>query len=266
MSNKRKRKPHRTTPARPTAEQNKGKRQKKKVEPFPMRIGTMMRHGLDGIRREPVALLVGSLLPVIGTLPFQFPAAAAFDDGRTTAGITFTIVGMMVGGALAYPWCHYALRTAREETIDLAAPFRDWDRFVPMLVASFWFWAGMLLAFQFQILGGLPALAIVMAYAFFGFVIDERHDQSGLKALGTSVRITEGRRFALLGIVCLYAFIWIFVVIVGVAIAGGLGLTGPALGVRLASHGLRIGRQWRRDEQNEQRQKQSHRFHGDTLL
>ena len=97
-----------------------------------------------------------------------------------------------------------------------------------MLVASFWFWAGMLLAFQFRILGGLPAVAITMAYAFFGFVVDERHDQGGLKALGTSVRIGDGRRFALLALVCLYSVVGFVVFLLAASAAVGVGLTGAA--------------------------------------
>ena len=135
------------------------KAEKKKVEPFPLGIGAMMRLGFEGLRREPVAMLVGALLPVLGTMPLLVPAAMAFDDDRVSAGVTFTMTALVLGGALAYPWCHYALRAAREEPLELAEPFREWIRFFPMLVASFWFWAGMLLAFQFRILGGLPAVA-----------------------------------------------------------------------------------------------------------
>lgn len=232
MNNQRKRR-HRTTPPPPDREAST-KKSKKEIEAFPLRIGTMMRLGLEGLRRAPAALLLGALLPFVGTIPFQILAAGAFDDDRVPAAITFTLVAMVLGGALAYPWCHYALAAAREESPDLAAPFRDWVRFVPMLVASFWFWAGMLLAFQFQILGGLPALAIVMAYAFFGFVVDDRHDQGGLKALGTSVRIGDGRRFALLALVCLYAAIGFVVFMVAAAVVVSIGLTGAPASVIVA--------------------------------
>ena len=158
------------------------KAEKKKVEPFPLGIGAMMRLGFEGLRCEPVAMLVGRP-PVLGTMPLLVPAAMAFDDDRVSAGVTFTMTALVLGGALAYPWCHYALRAAREEPLELAEPFREWIRFFPMLVASFWFWAGMLLAFQFRIL--LPWRS--RWPTFFGFVVDERHDQGGLKALGTSV-------------------------------------------------------------------------------
>lgn len=208
---------HTAPPPKPT---------KKQVEPFPLGIGTMMRNGLEGLRREPIAMLVGALLPVFGTMPLLVPAALAFDDDRAGAGITFTMAALVLGGALAYPWCHYALRAARAEPIELAEPFREWVRFMPMLVASFWFWAGMLLAFQFRILGGLPAVAITMAYAFFGFVVDERHDQGGLKALGTSVRIGDGRRFALLALVCLYSVVGFLVFLLAASAAVGVGLSG----------------------------------------
>ena len=204
------------------------KAEKKKVEPFPLGIGVMMRLGFEGLRREPAAMLVGALLPVLGTMPLLVPAAMAFDDDRASAGVTFTMTALVLGGALAYPWCHYALRAAREEPLELAEPFREWIRFFPMLVASFWFWAGMLLAFQFRILGGLPAVAITMAYAFFGFVVDERHDQGGLKALGTSVRIGDGRRFALLALVCLYSVVGFVVFLLAASAAVGVGLTGAA--------------------------------------
>ena len=234
MSNQRRRR-HRTTPPPPDADAaTKRKREKKQIEAFPLRIPAMLRLGVDGLRREPTALLLGAVLPFVGTIPFQILAAVAFDDDRTPAAITFTLTAMVLGGALAYPWCHYALAAARQEPVDLAAPFRDWVRFVPMLVASFWFWAGMLLAFQFQILGGLPALAIVMAYAFFGFVVDDRHDLGGLKALGTSVRIGDGRRFALLALAGLYAAIGVLVFMIAAAIVVSAGLTGAPASVVVA--------------------------------
>ena len=63
MSNER-RKRHRTTPPPPDTEgAKKQKREKKQIEAFPLRIPTMMRLGVDGLRREPSALLLGGLLP-----------------------------------------------------------------------------------------------------------------------------------------------------------------------------------------------------------
>ena len=223
MSNRRKKKGHRTTPPPPRATPAK----KKKVEPFPLGIGAMMQGGLEGLRREPVALLLGALVPVVVMVPLAALAGTAFDDDRVAAGVTFSIVALVLGGMFSFPLCHYALRTARQEPIDLGEPFRRWIRFVPMLVASFWFWAGFLLGFQMgpQLLA-LAAPAIVMGYAFFGFVIDDRHDLGGLKALGTSVRVGDGRRFALLAIVCLYAAVGFVVYLFGFTIAISAGLTG----------------------------------------
>lgn len=222
MSNKRKKKGARVTPA-----QRPAPRERTKVEPFPLGIGAMMRLGIDGLRREPVALLLGALLPILVMVPFAALAGPALDDDRVAAGVAFSIVAVVAGGMFSFPLCHYALRSAREEALDLAEPFRQWIRFVPMLVASFWFWAGFLLAFQMgpQLLA-LAAPAIVMGYAFFGYVIDDRHDLGGLKALGTSVRVGDGRRFALLAIVCLYAALGFVVYLVGFTIAISFGLTG----------------------------------------
>ena len=222
MSNRRKKKGHRTTPPPPRATPAK----KKKVEPFPLGIGAMMQGGLEGLRREPVALLLGALVPVVVMVPLAALAGTAFDDDRVAAGVTFSILALVLGGMFSFPLCHYALRAARQEPIDLGEPFRRWIRFVPMLVASFWFWAGFLLGFQMgpQLLA-LAAPAIVMGYAFFGFVIDDRHDLGGLKALGTSVRVGDGRRFALLAIVCLYAAVGFVVYLLGFTIAISAGPT-----------------------------------------
>lgn len=228
MSNSRKKKGHRTTPPPPRADQVPQKRAaKKQVEPFPLGIGAMMRAGFEGLKREPVALLLGALVPVLIMVPLAAMAGTALDDDRVAAGVTFSILAVVVGGMFSYPLCHYSLRAARDEVVDLAEPLRQWIRFVPMLVASFWFWAGFLLAFQFgpQLLA-LAAPAIVMGYAFFGFVVDDRHDQGGLKALGTSVRIGEGRRFALLALVCLYAAMGFVVYLLGFTVAISTGLTG----------------------------------------
>lgn len=234
MSNKRKKRSHRTTPAPPPSERpakgsvsRPARGEKKRVEPFPLGIGTMMRQGLEGLRREPVALTVGGVLPIVVMVPFAALAGVAFDDDRVAAGVAFSIVAVVIGGMFSFPQCHYALRTARGEAVDLVEPFREWIRFVPMLVGSFWFWAGFLLAFQMgpQLLA-LAGPAIVMGYAFFGFVIDDRYDMGGLKALGTSVRIGDGRRFALLAIVCLYAAVGFVVYLLGFTAAVSAGLTG----------------------------------------
>ena len=191
---------------------------------FGIGVAEAFGRGVRGFAKRPVHLSVAAAV-VLGTyLAFRFPAQAAFDDGDIAASIGYDLAGLFLSSVVAVPWYSYALDVARDREIDVARPLVRMSRFKAQAVASFWFWAGVLLGLRY--LFGLPSIIVVLFYAFFGFVVADDAAEGGLKALGTSVRLGEGRRmglFALAGLLLLFN-------IVG-AIAVGFEVTGLTIAI-----------------------------------
>ncbi|MEM7274222.1 MAG: hypothetical protein AAF547_14155 [Actinomycetota bacterium] len=177
------------------------------VDPFPLSPAAMFREGVEGFRREPVLLVAGGVMTFAVSMAIGIPAQNALEAGDRALGFALSLISTVLGATAAYPWFSYALDAARGEPASFAKPFRTPGRFLPQFVASFWFWAGVLFGIQF--LFGVPALLVTVFYAFFGYLIVDRHDLGGMKALGTSVRLGDKRRiglFAILGIFAMFNF------------------------------------------------------------
>ncbi len=188
---------------------------------FPLRISEIFAAGIDGFKRQPVPLLVGGLLTLAVYTAFGIPARVALKDGEQLRGVTLNLAGSILAGAAAYPWFVYALRIGRGQKAELGEPFAGLAGFRALFVCSFWFWAAFVLGFQY--LAGIPSLVVLLFYCFYGFVVvDEaglaapasqpaqrRRLGLGLRALGTSVRLSQGRRvalFAILGVFAMFNF------------------------------------------------------------
>ncbi len=173
-----------------------------KFKPFPIPIPEMFRRGLRGYVANVVPLTLAAIATFLVYGAFAIPALQAFNDDNTVRFLALNITGMVLASMVALPWFSYALNAARNEPIDIAAPFRDGTRFVDQLVASFWFWAAFLLGFQYLLT--IPALFVAVLYGFFGFVVAERAVDGPLRALGTSVRLGDKRRIALFALLVLF--------------------------------------------------------------
>ena len=168
---------------------------------FPLAPGEMFRRGVEGFQRNPVALLLAGLLSIAGYAVFGIPAQQMLDDGDRVPALILNIVGLVLGGTLAHPWYVVALASDRGEKADLAAALRSGDRFFAQLVGSFWFWAAFILGIQY--LAGIPSIVVLIFYSFYGFIVaDLRY--GGMRALGTSVRLGEGRRIGIFAIAAMY--------------------------------------------------------------
>lgn len=172
------------------------------TEPFPMPPAEMFRRGFDGFRHAPLQLIVGSLATLGVFAIFAGPSVVFFNDDEDVLAAVLIISGLVAGSMASYPWYRYALAASRGESIELTEPFRRLGRLWPMFVASFWFWAGALLGLRY--LAGIPTILAIVFYAFYGFVVAEREDLGGLKALGTSVRLGDKRRIAIFALVALF--------------------------------------------------------------
>jgi len=224
---------------------NKGKGKPKKIEPFPLGVGAMLMSGVEGLKRAPLPLLLGSLLPIAISAPMLFWGQGRLTEVDTSGGFSteaagglfLLFLGFVIAGTMSYPVCAYALQVARNEPVDIRAPFQRPDRFVTMLVSSFWFWAGILLSFNFVFIPFLPAFMAVFVfvfYVFFGFVVADRPDLGGMKVLGVSSRIGDKRRVALFGLTALYAAVFAFVAVLGFSIGGGEATVVAAVGLYAA--------------------------------
>ncbi|MCQ3814020.1 MAG: hypothetical protein KTU85_06345 [Acidimicrobiia bacterium] len=172
------------------------------IKPFPLPIGTMFLRGLRGYTANFFPLTLAALATFAVYSVLGIPSVLARQSDNTIRYLTFNIAGSILGGTAAYPWFCYALNASRSEPIDLAAPFRDWSRFIDQLVCSLWFWAALILGLQY--LWGLPSLLVVVFYAFFGFVVADKATEGPLRALGTSVRLGDKRRIGILALVGMF--------------------------------------------------------------
>ena len=161
--------------------------------------------GVKGYLRNIVPLSLAAGLSLGVYLVFRFPAQDAFVEGDVLQSLGLDLIGLMLGSIFAYPWYCYALSAADGERADLVAPLRNLTGFSAQIVASFWFWAAVMLGLRY--LFGIPSILAVLFYAFYGFAIADGVADGGLKALGYSVRVGEGKRiglFALAGVFLIF--------------------------------------------------------------
>ncbi len=174
-----------------------------KIKPFPLPIPAMFQRGLRGYVANVVPLTLAAVATFGVLAVSQIPVWGEENEFRYLA---VTTLGLLLATTAALPWFSYALNAARNEPIDIAAPFRDGTRFVDQLVCAFWFWAAFFLGFSYlrSLWGPILFFLVVVLYAFFGFVVADGTVQGPLRALGTSVRLGEKRRIALFAIWVLF--------------------------------------------------------------
>ena len=162
--------------------------------------------------RDAIRFYFGAWLPIsiAGAVTLGVSAAFGVWAGQATDGVrslqwlAINLVGSIAAGAIAVPWYRFALDAVDGNTIELRSVLDKPKMFFYQAVASFWFWAGVLLGLSY--LRGIPSIFIALLYAFHGYVIADEKARSGLLALGHSVRLTEGKRIGLFAIMALLAF------------------------------------------------------------
>lgn len=163
---------------------------------FGANLGEIFISGVRGYLTNAVPLTLAGAGTLAVYTVFRMPAQRALDAGNVTQSMGIDLVGMWLASIVAYGWYAYALATYdgrrlafQEVVVGLGSSLRA------QAVASFWFWAGVVLGLYY--LAGIPSLFVVMFYAFYGFVIADGRESNGLKALGHSVKLGEGRRVGL---------------------------------------------------------------------
>jgi hypothetical protein len=185
---------------------------------FGIGVGEALGAGVRGVVSAPLPLFAAGAMTLGVYLAFRLMSQSAADTGDLVQSLALDLLGLVVGGIVSLVWFSYALDADRGVQVDLRRPFLRPMAFWDQGVASFWFWAAVL--FGLRYLYGIPSLIAVVFYAFYGFVIADGAATSGMRALGTSVRLGEGRRIGLFAFAVLLLVINLFG-----AIAVGYGVT-----------------------------------------
>lgn len=198
---------------------------------FGVSFGEVFFSGLRGYFAHFGPLSAAAALTLGTYLAFRLQAQAAIAADDVVRSVLLDLAGLVAASIVAYPWYCYALNADAGGPIDVGFPWRNLRRLSSQAVASFWFWAGILLGMRYLL--GLPAIVVVLLYAFYGFVIADGAADGGLTALGTSVRMSEGRRIGLFAVAGLFFVFNLFGAI-------AVGFTVNPLTVALAIAGLVI--------------------------
>jgi len=165
---------------------------------FGVSFATLFATGVRGYLTNlgPLSMAAGATILLYAA--FRVPAQLAFTDDRVVLSIGLDLIGLWLAGTIAYPWYSYALDAADGEPVDVRRPFQHPIRFRYQAAASFWFWAGVLLGLRY--LFGLPSILVVVFYCFYGFAVADGSSPSGVRALGRSVYLGEGRRIGIMAL------------------------------------------------------------------
>jgi len=210
-----------------------------RTAPFGIRVVEVFQTGFAGYTANIVPLTLAAAATLVTYMGFRLPAAALARDATVVGSIVLDVAGLLVASVVAHPWFAYALAAGDGTAVDVRQPFRHTRGFAAHAVGSIWFWAGALLGLRY--LYGIPSIFVVVFYAFYGYVVADGTTNGGLKALGASVRLGEGRRIGLFALAALFAVFNLFG-----AIALGFGvnvLTGALafVGVIVTSNITMVG-------------------------
>lgn len=227
------------------------KEKERKSHDFGIGIGEMFAAGVKGFTSNaPILMLSG--LPVfivfaLASTPWRNFNAELTDRVANDPDAGLTIfeqlgwVGLLMAaafpaGVVAAPWFRYALDVADDREINVMAPLIDGGKLLNHGFATFWFWAGIALGMRYSFLiPGLPSIVVLLLYPFYGYIIAGGREINGLKALGVSVRLGQGRRIGLFAIAGLF-FMFNLVGVLGLGVGldvetGSPSILGVVLGI-----------------------------------
>lgn len=234
----------------------KVKKEKKPKEEFGISIPDIFSSGLKGFSSNaPILMAAGAPVFIIfgiASIPWRNFNTTLTERVNEDLTSTLTIieqlqwVGLLLLAAfpaavVSAPWFRYALDAADGEKIDIKAPLIDGQKLINHIFASFWFWAGITLGLRYYFL--VPAstsVIVLLLYCFYGYVIASGREINGLKALGVSVRLGQGRRIGLFAIAGLFFMFNLFGVVglyIGLDIETG---TPSVLGIVLGLIGITV--------------------------
>lgn len=159
---------------------------------FGASLGEVFASGVRGYTRNVIPLTVSGAATLGVYAIFRIPAQQAFESGDVVRSLAIDLVGLLLASIVALPWYAAALAAVDGKSFTLATIFESVTGLYAQAVASFWFWAAILLGLRYLL--AIPAMLAVVFYAFYGFAVADGAATGGLKALGYSARLGEGRR------------------------------------------------------------------------
>lgn len=159
---------------------------------FGIGIGELFGKAIGALRTNPAAMLATTLATFAAYAGFRYLASQA---STALGAIGFDLLGLVISSVVALPWYRAALDAADGKQSDMRELVGNYRWFKDQTVASIFFWAGIL--FGLRYLFGLPSIIVVVMYAFYGFIVTERTNPGGLRALGASVVLGQGRRIGI---------------------------------------------------------------------
>lgn len=205
------------------------KREKKEREAFGISVGDVFLSGLKGFfSNAPILMAAGApvfIIFAIASTPWRnfnnMLTDRVNEDLTSTLSIVEQLqwVGLLLvaafpAGVASAPWFRYALDVADGQPVNVRAPLIDGGKLINHAFATFWFWAGITLGLRYWFL--IPAstsIVVLLLYPFYGYVIASGREINGLKALGVSVRLGQGRRLGLFALAGLFFMFNLFGVV-----------------------------------------------------
>lgn len=142
----------------------------------------------------PATVMALVVLAVFGAARAAAAWMVSSDD--LVLALIVDLAGLLAATVAALPWFRLMLAAARGEPEPTSGIFRI-DGFGAMFGAAFFFWGGVLLGARYLL--GIPSIFVLVWYGVFGYAVADG-EKSGMRALGTSVRLGQGRRATLFAV------------------------------------------------------------------
>lgn len=161
---------------------------------FPIGIGEAFGAGWDGYKAHFVAISLAAAPTWIVLV-----AAQIIGTGVENPWTSFFVqlLGVVLASTVALPWYRAALAAVDGTELSLRVGSTDVPRFRVLFGSSIYFWAAILLGLRY--LNGIPALLVLVFYAFYGFVVADT-ERGVLMSLSYSVFLGQGRRIGVFAI------------------------------------------------------------------
>ncbi len=203
-------------------------------ETFGIGIGEIFSSGMKAYSSHALPVTVAGVLTLVVLVAVGTPAQLLWNDDQTIAGVAIGLAALVVTGTVASIWYRAALAAVDGRSFGVGDLFGGGLPFFAQAVASFWFWAGVFLGPQLggPVLGTLLAIFVLLLYLFHGFILADGRTDSGLKALGESVRMSDKRRIALFALTAMF-FVVNFCALLPLSIGleSGISLAAPRVAI-----------------------------------
>lgn len=163
---------------------------------FGASVGEIFASGIRGYLANALPLTLAGIATLGVYTVFRIPAQRAFEAQDIYQSLAIDLVGLFLASIVAMGWYAYALAAFDGRKLTFSSIIENFGaRFMAQAVASFWFWAAILLGLRYLL--GIPSLLAVVFYAFYGYVIADGKAKGGLAALGYSAKLGDGKRIGL---------------------------------------------------------------------